>query len=83
MKLIFELDFLSILNLIFAGYTGSKNQVWNGKKKLKNQIREIEILKNQVQIDGGKKPLIIALLLRWVIQKSFQKKLVGSRWDFS
>ena len=26
-KLIFELDFLSISNLIFAGYTGSKNQV--------------------------------------------------------
>ena len=26
-KLIFELDFFSILNLIFADYTGSKNQV--------------------------------------------------------
>ena len=25
--LIFELDLLSILNLIFAGYTGSRNQV--------------------------------------------------------
>ena len=28
-KLIFELGFLSISNLIFAGYTDSKNQVWN------------------------------------------------------
>ena len=27
MNLIFELDFLSISNWIFAGYTGSKNQV--------------------------------------------------------
>ena len=51
-KLIFELDFLSIWNLIFAGYTGSKNQVWNRQKiKFKIQFREIQILKNQVQID--------------------------------
>ena len=47
-KLIFELDFwtwyLSILNLIFSGYTGSKNQVWNRQEiKLKNQFHEIEI----------------------------------------
>ena len=54
MKLIFELDFLSISNLIFAGYTGSKSQVSNRQKiKLKNQFHEIEILKNQVQIDRG------------------------------
>ena len=45
-KLIFELDFLSILNLIFAGYTGSKNQVWNKQKiKLKIHFREIQISK--------------------------------------
>jgi hypothetical protein len=51
---IFELDFLSISNLIFAGYTGNKNKVWNRQKfKLKNLFREIEILENQVQIDRG------------------------------
>ena len=34
-------DFLSIWNLIFAGYTGSKNQVWNRQKiKLKNQVKK-------------------------------------------
>ena len=39
-------------NRIFAGYTGSKNQVWNRQKiKFKIQFREIQILKNQVQID--------------------------------
>ena len=27
-----ELDFLSIWNLIFAGYTGSKNQIRNRQK---------------------------------------------------
>jgi len=27
LNLIFEFDFLSLWNLIFAGYTGSKNQV--------------------------------------------------------
>jgi hypothetical protein len=51
-KLIFELDFLSISNSIFAGCTGSKNRVCNRKKiKFKNQFSEIEISKNQVQID--------------------------------
>ena len=46
LNLIFELDFLSILNLIFAGYTGSKNQVWNRQKiKFKNQFREMQISK--------------------------------------
>ena len=39
---------------IFAGYTGSKNQVWKRQKiKLKNQFCEKEILRNQVQIDRG------------------------------
>ena len=42
------------LNLIFANYTGSKNQGWNRQKiKSNNQFREIEILENQVQIDRG------------------------------
>ena len=51
LNLIFELDFLSILNLILAGYTDSKDQVWNRQKiKFKNQFSEIHILKNQVQI---------------------------------
>ena len=31
-NLIFKLDFLSISDWSFAGYTGSKNQVWNRKK---------------------------------------------------
>ena len=54
LNLIFELDFLSIWNLIFAGYTGSKNQVWNRQKiKLKNLLREIQIWANQVQVDRG------------------------------
>ena len=39
---------------IFAGYTGSKNQVWKRQKiKLKNQYHKIESLENQVQIDRG------------------------------
>ena len=41
LNLIFELDFLSISNLIFAGYTGSKNQVGNRQKiELKNQVKK-------------------------------------------
>ena len=44
--------------MIFAGYTSSKNQVRNRQKiKIKNQFREIEILKDQVQIDKGGKRL--------------------------
>ena len=36
-------------------YIACKNQVGNRQKiKLKNQLCEIEILKNQVQIDKGK-----------------------------
>ena len=41
MKVIFELDLLSIWNLIFAGYTSSKNQVQKSSSKIK--------YKNQVQ----------------------------------
>ena len=60
--MIFGLDFLSISNLIFEGYKGSKDQVWNRQKiklenwikktKLRNQFRAIEILKYQVDIRG-------------------------------
>ena len=39
LNLIFELDFFSISNWIFTGYTGSKNQVWNRQKiNFKNQV---------------------------------------------
>ena len=56
MNLIFELDFLSISNWIFAGYTGSKNQVWNRQKiNFKNQVQKsifwTRDFKNQVQMD--------------------------------
>ena len=56
MKLIFELDFLSIWNLIFASYTGSKNQVWNRQKiKFKIQVQKsilwTRYFKNQVHIN--------------------------------
>ena len=58
MKLIFELDILSISNLIFTAYVACKNQVQNRQKikfistiKLKNQCREIVIFKNLLQID--------------------------------
>ena len=51
-NLILNLIFLSTWNLIFEGYTGSKNQVWNRQKiKFKNQFPDIQISKNQVQID--------------------------------
>ena len=55
MKSVFyEIDFLSILNLVFTACVACKNQVQNRQKiKFKNQFREIEILKNQVQIDKG------------------------------
>ena len=52
-KLIFELDFLSVSNLIFTACVAWKNPVQN---KLKNQVqkfREIEILKTQVKIHWG------------------------------
>ena len=53
--MIFELDFLSISNLIFAGYTGSKNQVWNRQKiKFKNQFCELEVPKIKCRSTGGK-----------------------------
>jgi hypothetical protein len=51
LNLIFEFDFLSISNLFFTACVACKNQVQNRQKiKLKNQFRELEILKNQVQI---------------------------------
>ena len=54
-NLILELDFLSISNLVFTACVACKNPVQNRQKiKLKNQFREIEISKNQVQIDKGK-----------------------------
>ena len=44
----------SISNLIFTACVTCKNQVQNRQKiKFRNQFREIEILKNQVQIDKG------------------------------
>ena len=44
-----DLNFLSILNLIFAGYTGSKNQVWNRQKnQVQNSISWNTDFKNQV-----------------------------------
>ncbi len=50
MNLIFELDFLSISNLIFAGYTGSKIQVWNTQTiKFKNKVKKIKLLKRGVR----------------------------------
>ena len=46
--------FLSISHLIFTACVACKNQVWNRQKiKFKNQFYEVEILKNQVQIDKG------------------------------
>ena len=56
LNMIFELDFLSISNLIFAGHTGTKNQVWNKQIiKLKNKFCEIEILKKiKYSYVGGK-----------------------------
>ena len=54
LELNFELAFLSISNLIFTASVACKNQVANRQKiKFKNQLREIEILRNQVQIDRG------------------------------
>ena len=48
----FLLEFLSTSNLIFSACVVCKNQVRNRQKiKFKNQFREIEILKNQLQID--------------------------------
>ena len=45
---------MSISNLIFTACVACKNQVQNRQEiKFKNQFREIEILKNQVQIDRG------------------------------
>ena len=54
--MIFELDFLSISNLIFADYTGQAVKIKfeiDKKIKLKNRFREMEISKTQVQIDRG------------------------------
>ena len=37
----FNWIFFSISNMIFVGYTGSKNQVWNRQKiKLKDQVKK-------------------------------------------
>ena len=45
---------MSISNLIFTACVACKNQVRNRQKiKFKNQFREIEIFKNEVQIDKG------------------------------
>ena len=72
-----EIDFWTWF--LQAMYTGSKNQVWNRQKiKFKNQFREIEIFKNQVEIDRrletflGKAPIIIDTL--------FQKRLITNSY---
>ena len=53
-KLIFELDFLSIWNLIFESYTCSKNHVWNRQKnQVQKSSSKINFVKySQVQIDS-------------------------------
>ena len=54
---------MSISNLIFTACVACKNQVRNRQKiKFKNQFREIEILKNQVQIDKGPIGQIFSML---------------------
>ena len=46
MKLIFELDFLSISNLIFTACVACKNPLRNRQKiKLNNQVRKLQISK--------------------------------------
>jgi hypothetical protein len=52
----FELDFCRLHRA--TQYTASKSQVWNRQKiKFKNQFYELEILKNQAQIDREKEGL--------------------------
>ena len=60
LHLIFEISSSQnwFLNWIFAGYTGSKNQVWNRQKiklkiKLKKSISWTRDFENQVQINRG------------------------------
>ena len=60
LNLIFELDFLSISNLIFTACVACKNPVRNRQKiKFKNQVQKSfswnRDFKNQVQMDRGEK----------------------------
>ena len=57
-SLVYELDFLSISNWIFAGYTGSKNKFEIDKKSI-SWTRDF---KNQVQMDKGREGLTIEYL---------------------
>ena len=54
-KILFhKIDFLTISNLIFTACVACNNQIQNRQKiKFKNHFCEIDILKNQVQIDKG------------------------------
>jgi hypothetical protein len=60
LNLIFELDFLSISDWIFAGYTGSKIKFEIDKKssskiELKNQFCELKISKIKCRSTGGQR----------------------------
>ena len=73
-------DFLPISNLIFAGYTDSKNQsCYRQKIKLKNQIQIsiswIRDFKNQMQINRG--------ISWWKLSNKFESQLHVFRINFS
>ena len=68
-----NLFFFSIWNLIFVGYTGSKNRVWNRQKiKFKNKFREIQTSENYVYIDKRivdntyYEQMQVQVLLQWI-----------------
>ena len=58
----------SISKLIFAGYTGSKNPVWN---RLKIQFVEIDFFLNQVQMDSA---IGLQILKYWTSRLRFYNK---------
>ena len=63
--------FVNISYMIFTASVACKNQVPNRQKiKLKNQVCEIKIFKNQVQIDRGYTKFIQLDFLNSIFQKS-------------
>ena len=77
LNLMFELDFLFISNWIFAGCTGSKNQVWNRQKiKFKNQFRELEISKIKCRSTGGHCSTWLFSVRKWIWRNLLKMEVV-------
>ena len=79
------LFFVPSLNLIFAGYTGSKNPVQTGGKKPVQQTQnfKLENVQNQVQRDRRLLRLVLFVLFLFVKSKKTHSKFgIENSWKY-